>query len=131
MWYGPAADALVVLHAAFVVFVVLGGLIVQRWPRVAWFHVPAALWGAAVELSGWICPLTPMEIGLRRQAGQLGYSGGFIDNYLLPALYPEGLNREAQVVLGLLVVALNAALYWRLSLGSRGRDRSSSQSSRS
>jgi hypothetical protein len=105
------ADLLVLLHLAFVAFVAAGGLLVWRWPRLAWVHVPCALWGAAVSFGGWICPLTPLENHLRQQAGEAGYSGDFVARYLLPVLYPEGLTREAQVVLGTLVVAVNAAVY--------------------
>jgi hypothetical protein len=106
-----AADALVLLHAAFVLFVVAGGALVWRWPRVAWLHVPAALWGAAVELFGWICPLTPMENDLRVRAGAQGYRGGFVEHYLLPVLYPEGLTRTTQLVLGGVVIVLNVLVY--------------------
>jgi hypothetical protein len=110
------ADAVVAFHFAFVLFVVLGGLLVLRWRRVAWVHLPSAAWGALIEFAGWICPLTPLELDLRRQAGQAGYSGGFIEHYILPVLYPEALDRGAQVGLGLSVVALNAVVYallWR------------------
>ena len=105
------ADFVVVLHFLFVLFVVLGGLLVLRWPRVAWLHIPAAIWGAAIELAGGICPLTPLENSLRRQAGGTGYSGGFVEHYILPVLYPSDLTRSIQIVLGLLVIALNLAIY--------------------
>ena len=118
-----AADALVILHAAFVLFVVAGGALVWRWPRLAWLHVPAALWGAAVELFGWICPLTPLENELRVRAGAEGYRGGFVEYYLLPVLYPEGLTRTAQLVLGGIVLALNVALYTALVLRRRNATR--------
>lgn len=114
--YGLLADLVVGLHVVFVAFVVLGGLLVLRWPRVAYVHVPAAVWGAAIEFAGWTCPLTPLENWLRRQAGDSGYSGGFIENYLLPVLYPSALTRDIQLVLGLLVIAINLAIYgyvWR------------------
>jgi hypothetical protein len=105
------ADAVVVLHLAFVAFAVLGGLLVLRWPRVAWGHVPAAIWAALVELAGWICPLTPLEQWLRARAGSTAYTGDFIDHYVLPVLYPDWLTRPTQVALGLLVVALNVGVY--------------------
>ena len=110
------ADALLVLHMAFIAFVVLGGLLVLRWPRLAWLHVPIALWGAAIEFGSWICPLTPLEKRLRQLGGEAGYDGGFIDHYLMSAIYPQGLTRWHQLVAGLLVVAINAAVYvllWR------------------
>jgi len=105
------ADALVVLHLLFVLFVGLGGLLVLRWPGVAWVHLPAAVWGAGIELTGGICPLTPLEHELRRQAGQTAYQGDFVGHYLLPVLYPAGLTRGAQVGLAALVVAVNLAVY--------------------
>ncbi len=87
-----AADAVVLVHLAFVVFVVVGGFLAIRWPRIAWLHVPAALWGAWAELTATICPLTPLENALRRRAGETGYEGGFIEHYLIPLLYPAGLT---------------------------------------
>lgn len=106
-----AADALVVLHAAWLVFVVLGALLSLKWPRAAWVHVPAVVWGGVVELTGWICPLTPWENELRRMGGEEGYAGGFIEQYVMSVVYPEGLTREIQVVLGVGVLVLNAGLY--------------------
>jgi hypothetical protein len=112
-----AADALLVVHFAFVLFVVLGGLLVYRWPRSAWVHVPAFAWGAVIEFNNWTCPLTPLEQRLRMAAGEGGYTGGFVEHYLLPLLYPEGLTRETQLVLGVFVLAVNALVYgiwfWR------------------
>src|SRR3990167_8431198 len=110
------ADLVLAAHAAFVLFVMLGGLLALRWPKAAWAHVPSALWGAWVEGGGWICPLTPLEVSLRRAAGQVGYAGGFLRNYVEPVLYPPGLTREMQVGLGVAVVFLNVAVYawvWR------------------
>jgi hypothetical protein len=114
MIYGLLAEVVLVVHAAFVAFVVLGGLAVLRWPRLAWIHIPAAAWGAFIEFSGLICPLTPLENDLRIRGGQAGYSGGFIDHYLLPALYPAGLTRPTQFVLGTCVLLLNGTAYWLL-----------------
>lgn len=112
MWYRFLADILVVLHFGFTLFVALGGLLVLGHPRLAWAHLPAAAWGATVEFTGWICPLTPWEQSLRQLGGQAGYSGGFIEHYLIPLLYPPGLTTSIQLVLGLLVLAVNGALYW-------------------
>jgi hypothetical protein len=106
------ADAITVFHAAFVAFVVLGGFLVLRWRRVAWLHVPSFVWGAVVELTGWICPLTPLEKHVRARAGEAGYAGGFVDHYVLRALYPEGLTPRIQLVLGTLVLAVNGVVYW-------------------
>lgn len=110
------ADFVVLFHVTFVLFVVTGGLLALRWGRVAWLHVPCALWGAWVELAGWICPLTPLEVSLREAAGQAGYSGGFLQHYVIPVLYPAGLTRGIQVGLGVTVLVLNLAAYsvvWR------------------
>jgi Protein of Unknown function (DUF2784) len=114
------ADITVVLHLAFVLFVVFGGLLVVRRPRLAWIHLPAAVWGACVEFTGWVCPLTPLENWLREQSGEPVYSSSFIERYLVPALYPSSLSREFQWILGGLVVLINAAVYF-LVLGGRVR----------
>jgi hypothetical protein len=105
------ADAVLLFHLAFVAFVVLGGLLVLRWPKLAWAHIPAAAWGAWIEFTGWICPLTPLEVDLRRAAGDAGYSGDFISHYIVALLYPEVLTRATQLALGAVVIALNAAIY--------------------
>ena len=105
------ADLVVALHFAFVLFVALGGLFALRWPRVAWLHVPSVLWGALIEFSGWICPLTPLEHYLRRQQGQAGYEGDFIARYVLRVLYPDGLTRTDQLMLGGLALGINLAIY--------------------
>jgi hypothetical protein len=110
------ADAVVALHAAFIAFVLLGGLLVVHWPRAAWLHLPCAAWGVAVEVFGWICPLTPLENRLRQDAGLAGYPGGFIERLLLPAIYPEGLTRTIQVAAGVTALVVNVAVYvwaWR------------------
>lgn len=104
------ADATLILHAAFAAFVAVGGFLVLRWPRVAWAHVPCALYGAAIELVGWTCPLTPLEQRFRRAAGQAGYSGGFLDHYVGGILYPAGWN-HIHVWLGVAVVVGNVVLY--------------------
>lgn len=106
-----AADGVAVLHLAFILFVVLGGIAVFWWPRLMYLHLPALAWGVFVEFSGRICPLTPLEQSLRREAGQQGYTGGFIDNYILPIIYPPGLERPTQWMLGLAVLAINIAVY--------------------
>lgn len=108
------ADLVLVVHAAYVTFVILGGLAVLRWPAMAWVHLPAAAWGVAIELGGWTCPLTPLEVALRQRGGEAGYSGSFIEHYVTPVLYPDGLTRGMQVVLGLTVLAVNGWIYWRL-----------------
>lgn len=117
MTYRFAADAVLVLHLAFILFVLAGGLPVLRWPRVAFAHLPAAAWGIHIELSGGLCPLTPLENTLRARAGQAGYEGSFIEHYLLPVIYPDGLTRELQLALAGTVVVVNVAVYswvlWR------------------
>jgi len=109
--YRVLADLVLVVHLAFVLFVVLGGLLVVRWPRLALLHVPAAIWGVLIEYTGWICPLTPLENSFRTRGGEAGYSGGFIQHYIQPLLYPAGLTRSTQLVLGSVVLALNLAAY--------------------
>ena len=111
MVFRVLADATLVLHVAFVGFVLLGGLLVLRRPRLAWAHVPAVLWAAWVELAGSVCPLTPLENWLREQGGEAAYGSGFVEHYLLPLLYPDALSREIQSGLGVVVLALNAAVY--------------------
>jgi Protein of Unknown function (DUF2784) len=114
MWYHLLADLILLVHIAFVAFVLLGGLFALKWRPVMWMHLPAAVWGAIVELSGWICPLTPLENWLREQAGETGYRGDFIAHYLVSILYPGSLTREVQTILGLVVILVNAAIYWWL-----------------
>jgi hypothetical protein len=109
--YRLLADTLLFLHFAFVAFVLFGGLLLLRWRRLVWLHLPAALWGMAIMFGGWICPLTPLENRLRRMAGQSGLEGGFIEHYMLPLLYPSGLTRGVQVFLGLLALAVNLVIY--------------------
>ena len=111
MVYRALADCIVLVHAAFVAFVMLGGFFAWRWRAVLWAHVPAAVWGAAIEFAGWTCPLTPLENALRARAGLEGYRGGFVEHYVIPLLYPAGLTRPAQAVLGTLVVAVNVVAY--------------------
>ncbi len=122
MTSGVLADAVVVVHLSFVIFAVAGGLAVLRWRQLAWLHVPAALWAALIELAGWICPLTHLEVWLRRRGGEVGYAGSFVERYVLPLVYPEELTRSAQMALGLLVIVLNAGIYsWLLLAAGRGR----------
>jgi hypothetical protein len=105
------ADLVVLAHFGFVLFVVLGGILTLRWPRLRWLHLPAAGWGAWIEFTGGICPLTPLEKSLRIRAGEAAYSGDFVNEHVLPVLYPAGLTRPTQLVLGLAVVAVNLAVY--------------------
>ena len=114
-----AADAVLVVHFLFVAFVVAGGALALRWPKLAWVHAPAFVWGALVELNGWICPLTPLEVTLRHAAGEAGYSGNFIEHYIVAVLYPEGLTRAMQIAFGILVVLINAAIYIMLARRAR------------
>lgn len=111
MSYGLLADAVLLLHFGFVLFVAAGGLLVMKWPRLAWLHLPALLWAVWIELSGNLCPLTPMEQSLRQQAGEVAYTGSFIGHYIEPILYPAGLTREAQWWLAGTVLALNLLIY--------------------
>jgi hypothetical protein len=112
--YSLLATLVVAGHLAFIVFVVAGGLLVRRWPRLAWLHLPCAAWGVYVEWSGRICPLTPIENWLRRRAGVAGYAEGFIEHYLLAIVYPEGLTPVTQAAAAVLVVGINAVVYAQL-----------------
>ena len=111
MFHNALAAAVVVVHLLFVVFVVAGGVLVLRWPRIAWIHLPAAAWGTFIELSGRVCPLTPLEAALRRRAGLEDYAGDFIANYVFPFLYPAGLTRQAQILMAGIVIAVNVVVY--------------------
>jgi hypothetical protein len=111
MLYRWLADGVVLFHALFVAFVVAGGFIALRWRRVAWLHVPAAAWGALIEFAGWICPLTPLENALRQRAGEAGYAGGFVDHYVVGALYPAGLTPSVRWFLGAFVLIVNVVAY--------------------
>ncbi len=113
------ADLVFVAHFAFIVFVVAGGWIVLRRPWLAWLHLPAVIWGALIEFFGWTCPLTPLEIFLLRRSDAAGYSGGFIEHYLSPVIYPDGLTQAMQILLGSAVVLINGAVYARIWLHRR------------
>lgn len=114
--YRLAADGVLVVHFLFVLFVVFGGglLFWRKW--TAWLHLPAVLWGAGIEFTGWICPLTPLENRFRELSGTEGYATGFVEHYITAMLYPAGLTRDLQFLLGCLAMAVNIALYgwaWR------------------
>ncbi len=123
MGYRLLADAVVVVHLGFVLFAVLGALLAFRWPKVIWLHLPALAWGAYVEFAGRVCPLTPLENWLRSRGGEAGYTSSFIEQYLLPVLYPASLTVSTQLILGSLLVLINVALYglllrhWRRNQG--------------
>ena len=122
MTYRILADAVLALHLAFIVFAMLGGFLVLRWPRIAWVHLPVVAWGVLVTVIGGVCPLTPLEKHLRALAGEVPYRGDFISHYLAALIYPAGLTRQTQAALGLLLLAFNVAVYLRLWRGSkRGR----------
>ena len=105
------ADLIVLLHFFFVLFVVIGGFLVLKWEWMVWVHLPAVVWGALIEFTGWICPLTPLENWLRKVGGERGYRTSFIEQYVVPILYPTALTRESQMWLGILVILLNAGIY--------------------
>jgi hypothetical protein len=121
--FRATADLVVLVHVVFVVFVVLGGLLVARWPRFAWVHVPAASWGVFIEFRGWICPLTPLENYLRQRGGSSAYEGEFIQHYILPLLYPANLTPRVQIWLGSFALMVNVALYWHIIQGRSRRRR--------
>ena len=109
-------DFVVVVHALFIIFVLSGGLIVLKWHQVMWIHIPCALWGAAIEFFGWVCPLTYLEIYLREIGNANSYENSFIQHYLLPVIYPSGLTTDIQFLLGVIVIVINLIIYfivWR------------------
>jgi small-conductance mechanosensitive channel len=112
MFYQALADFVVLTHLAFIVFALLGGLLALRWHWLPWVHLPAVVWGAAVALFGWFCPLTPLENSLRRASGASEYSDSFIEHYFVPIIYPVELTREFQVFLGVIMLSVNLAIYW-------------------
>jgi hypothetical protein len=119
MLYRLSADLVLMVHLAFVLFVLLGGFLVLRRPGLMRFHLPAVVWGALIEFVGVFCPLTPLEVALRELGGGAGYEGGFIEHYITAVLYPSGLTREIQIALGFVVLVLNAAIYGCLLLRQR------------
>jgi hypothetical protein len=112
-----AADLLLIIHLIFIIFVITGGFLVLKWPRMLYLHIPAAAWGALIEFQGWICPLTPLEQHLRRAGGQSVYSGGFVEHYVEPIVYPAGLTREMQIFFAIVVIAINLMIYGWLLIG--------------
>ncbi len=120
MVYSFLADIVTIIHLLFILFVIFGGFLVLKWRWIIYFHIPAAVWGALIEFKGWICPLTPWENQLRQAGGEAGYSGGFIEHYILPVMYPENLTQEIQVILGIFVIVINLTVYgwilyrWRI-----------------
>ena len=111
------ADAVVVFHVLFIAFAVCGGALALRWRRVIWLHLPAVVWAVLVEVMSWPCPLTPLENHFRRRGGQAGYHESFVEHYIMPVLYPEGLTDEIQFLIGTGVFTINLATYsfviWR------------------
>jgi len=112
MWYRIGVDLVLLLHLGFVLFVIGGGLLLVKWRGMVWIHLPAVAWGALVEFMGWICPLTPLENRLRALAGESATEADFIGRYLPTLLYPATLTREIQILLGMVVLFVNVALYW-------------------
>ena len=121
MIYSFLADLLVLFHLVFILYVIAGALLIFKWPKTLWVHLPACFWGMTVEFSGWICPLTPWEIHLRRLAGEEGYTGSFIEHYLIPIIYPSGLNRGIQMLMGSIVLIVNLSLYTLILIKKRKR----------
>ncbi len=111
MIYSFLAGLLVIIHLGFILFAVLGGVLIMKWRWVIFLHIPAVVWAALIEFKGWICPLTPWENQLRQAAGEAGYTGGFIEHYLIPVIYPEKLTPEIQIILGIFVIVVNVAVY--------------------
>src|SRR5262245_8541034 len=111
MLYKLAANTLALIHFAFILFVVLGGLLLLKWPKLVWVHIPAAVWGALIEFAGWYCPLTSMENAMLRRAGEAGYTGGFVAHYIFRLIYPAGLTRGLEIAIGAFVLVVNVSVY--------------------
>ena len=111
MIYKIAANITILIHFSFICFVVVGGFLALRWRWLIFIHLPCVVWGALIEFRGWICPLTPLENWFRELSGSSGYNVGFIEHYLLPVIYPTGLTREIQIILGGFVVLVNLIAY--------------------
>lgn len=111
MLYRVLADIIVLIHLAFIIFVIFGGFLVLRWRWLFWFHIPAAIWGALIEFVGWICPLTPLENQFRMKSGEVGYQNGFIEHYIIPLIYPDELTRSLQITLSIFVIIINIIIY--------------------
>ena len=114
MAYNLGAQALALAHFAFIVFVLFGGFLVLKWPKLMWVHLPAAIWGVLIEFAGLWCPLTRWENALLRAAGRAGYDGGFVAHYIMPVIYPAGLTRSIEIVIGVIVLVINVAIYMRV-----------------
>lgn len=121
MFFALAADLLIIVHLGFIGFVILGGFMLLKWRWLIFVHLPAVLWGVLLEFQGWICPLTPLEQALRRMSGQQGYTGGFIQHYILPVIYPPALNEDIQLILGILLILINVIIYLWVFLRSAGK----------
>jgi hypothetical protein len=126
MSYRIAADIIMLLHMLFTLFVMFGSLLAlyKRW--IVWLHIPVVLWGVAIAVIGWICPLTPLENAIRIAAGQEGYSGGFVEHYLITIIYPDGLTRRGQLILAGLIIVVNILLYGFVLRKKRAKKKKSS-----
>lgn len=114
MLYQLLASVVAIIHFAFIVFVIGGGLLLLRWPKLMWIHLPAAIWGFVIEMMGWYCPLTGIENWLLRRAGREGYSGGFVSHYIFALIYPAGLTRTVEIAIGAFVLIVNVSVYVRV-----------------
>jgi hypothetical protein len=114
MPYRILADIIVLIHLLFIIFVVFGGFLAFYKKWFVWVHIPAAVWGALVELTGWFCPLTPLENRFRISGGAVGYEGSFVEQYIIPLIYPENLTRNTQIAMGISVIVINAVIYFFL-----------------
>ena len=124
MPYSFLADVVLLVHLAFILFVVLGILVVWRFSRLIWLHIPAAIWAGLIEITGYVCPLTPLENILRDLSGQAGYHGSFVEHYLVPIIYPHDLSRNAQIFLGIAVIVFNTVGYLLMWRRARAHERS-------
>jgi len=111
MIYRILADIVVIFHLSFVIFSVIGGVLALKWRKIIWIHIPVVIWAVVIEFAGFICPLTPLENNLRFRGGESGYESDFIEHYIFPVLYPEGLTHTMQVIIGIFVLTVNIVVY--------------------
>jgi len=114
MLYQLLATAVALVNLAFIVFVIAGGFLLLRWPKLMWIHLPAAVWGVVIEVMGWYCPLTGLENWLLHRAGREGYSGGFVSHYIFALIYPAGLTRTIELAIAAVVLLVNVSVYVRV-----------------
>jgi hypothetical protein len=122
MVYCLLADVVFIIHLCFIVFVVIGAFFVLKWRWVAFIHIPAVIWGLAIEFLNAPCPLTPWEQQLLLRAGEEAYRGGFVDHYIVPLIYPDA-NPRFFLEAGIFLLVLNCVVYAWIIMRMRAKKR--------